>query len=71
MSPKRPSDLLSPKQLWLVERLTHHGSIKEIAKIHNVSIFTLESDMKAIRRKTNSHSAAQAVAYCLRNSLIK
>mgnify|MGYP001615983717 CR=1 FL=1 len=57
--------------MWLIYQLANGKSVSELAKEHEISIHTLQSEMKAARKLLGQRSAAGVVAYCLRHGLIE
>jgi DNA-binding CsgD family transcriptional regulator len=51
--------------------LSNGHTTKEIAKLYNINIRTLESKLAMVRKNFNIENSTQLVAFFLRNSLIK
>lgn len=62
---------LNPCEIETLQFAANDKSVKEIADIRNRSPFTIESQQKAIREKTNSRSTTAAVATAITLGIVR
>ena len=62
--------VLSPRERQIVQLVAEGHSNKEIAKLLNISLKTVETHRASIMRKLNLSSAAALVRYAIRNKIV-
>lgn len=68
---KSGTSLLSPRERVVVQLIAEGNSNKQVAKILNVSIKTVETQRGSAMKKLNLSSTAALVRYAVRNKLIE
>lgn len=69
--PRTHRDTLSKKHIWAIQQLTTCVTVQDISNKSGVPLETIRDLIKRAKKITDTHSAAQLVAYCFRNRVIK
>ena len=69
--PHQPASTLTNRERTVVQMIAEGHSNKQIGRILNLSIKTVETHRAAVMRKLNFSSAADLVRYAIRNQIIE
>lgn len=63
-------DLLTPREREILQLLAELKSNKEIARLLNLSLYTVETHRRNLHEKLNLHSVAELILYAVRKGVI-
>jgi DNA-binding NarL/FixJ family response regulator len=71
LAPRLRRDTLTARERIIIYQIAEGHSHKEVAKILNLSVKTVESHRATVMRKLNLTSTAAIVRYAIRNKLVE